>query len=522
EDLTGHGIQLWIEKGQLHYRAPKGTLHPTMLKLLAENKAEIRAYLSARQRAEASDLFAQVEPDYAHRYQPFPLTDLQMAYWAGRGATLKIGNVGDHTYIEQDTIVLDLQRFEIALQRLIERHEMLRVVILPDGQQQILEHVSLPPLRVIDLRGLDSQPKADQLAQTRQEMEHQLLPVEHWPPFDLRVTLLDAQRSRVHLSIETLFVDATSFSILAHEFLQFYSNPETTLEPLNFSFRDYTLAIQEKFRRSERYQSSRAYWLKRLPDLPPAPNFPLVHLSNMPVQPRFVPRQAKLSAREWKRLKTRAALSGVTPASVLLTAFAEVLTSWSKSPRFSINLHVCNREAFHPQVDAVVGNFTSLTVLAIDHSVPETFEKRVQHIQKELVDTLEYRHYSSIHVLREWARHRGEGAKVVLPVMFRSTLLQSDTDFYVASDSFQELTYYNTQTFQVLLDHHVFEVNGELIFHWSVVEEAFPSNFVDAMFDAYCRLLQHLAVTEVIWQELSYEFLGREEILASESETTVI
>lgn len=507
EDLTGRGIQLWIEKDQLHYRAPKGTLHPTIHKLLAENKAEIRACLSARQRAEAGDLFAQIESDYAHRYQPFPLTDLQMAYWAGRGAALKIGNVGDHTYIELDTIALDLQRFEIALQRLIERHDMLRAVILPDGQQQILEHVSLPPIRVIDLRGLDSQLAADQLEHTRQRMEHQWLPVEHWPPFDLCVTLLDAQHARVHVSIETLFVDATSFSILAHEFMQFYSNPETTLEPLDFSFRDYALAIQEKFRRSERYQYSRAYWLKRLPDLPPAPDFPQVHLSNMPVQPRFVPRQAKLSAREWKRLKARAALSGVTPASVLLTAFAEVLTSWSKSPRFSINLHVCNREAFHPQIDAVAGNFTSLTVLAIDHSAPEIFEKRVQRIQKELVDNLEHRHYTGIHMLRDLARHRGESAKVILPVMFRSTLLQSDAGLHVASGPFQELVYYNTQTFQVLLDHHVSEVNEDLILHWSVVEEAFPTNFIDAMFDAYSRLLQHLSTTEAAWQKLPYPFL---------------
>jgi probable F420-dependent oxidoreductase len=67
EDLRGRGIQLWLEKDQLHYRAPKGTLQPATLKLLAENKAEIYAHLAARQKVKSSDLSAQTEPDPARQ-----------------------------------------------------------------------------------------------------------------------------------------------------------------------------------------------------------------------------------------------------------------------------------------------------------------------------------------------------------------------------------------------------------------------------------------------------------------------
>jgi len=58
---------------------------------------------------------------------------------------------------------LDLDRFNQALQRLIERHDMLRAILLPDGQQQILEQVPPFEMKIVDLRGQNSQEQASQL-----------------------------------------------------------------------------------------------------------------------------------------------------------------------------------------------------------------------------------------------------------------------------------------------------------------------------------------------------------------------
>ena len=80
----------------------------------------------------------------AEIHQPFPLTDLQNAYWIGRSAAFELGRVAAHAYFEfERTDALDIGRLTETWQRLIARHGTLRAIVRADGQQQILECV--PP-----------------------------------------------------------------------------------------------------------------------------------------------------------------------------------------------------------------------------------------------------------------------------------------------------------------------------------------------------------------------------------------
>ena len=65
-------------------------------------------------------------------------------------------------------------------------------------------------------------------------------------------------------------------------------------------------------------------------------------------------------------MKQRGARAGVTPSVLLLAAYAEVLSRWSKQQRFTINLTLFNRLPVHEQINEVVGDFTSLTLLAVE------------------------------------------------------------------------------------------------------------------------------------------------------------
>jgi len=211
-------------------------------------------------------------------------------------------------------------------------------------------------------------------------MSHQILPSDHWPLFDIRATYLDNQRVRIHLSADALMLDAASWQIIGRELALLYRDPDAVLPPLELSFRDYVLA-EIAFRDSEVYRRAQQYWWDRLPTLPPAPELPLTqHLASLAEQ-RFARREAHLEAKSWSRLKTLAARAGLTPSAFLLAAFAEILTVWSKSPRFTINLTLFNRLPFHPQVNDVIGDFTSLTLLEVDNTLPDTFLARARRLQ---------------------------------------------------------------------------------------------------------------------------------------------
>lgn len=440
------------------------------------------------------------------RSWPFPATDVQQAYWVGRNLATASLSVGNHGYIEVAARELDIPRFNQAMQRLIERHEMLRAVLLEDGQQQILPRVPPFAATLVDLRGKRGAEVTESLQRLRQEMDHQLLPLERWPAFDIRIVLIDGQPTRLHVSVESLFVDAWSMHLLIQEFIQLYHDPHSALPPLDLSFRDYVLA-EARMQDTAGFQQAAAYWHERLPDLPPAPQLPLVR-GAAAVLPRFVHREARLEAAPWQHLKQRAARAGLTPSCVLLAAFAEVLSTWCRHPRFSLNLSTFHRLPLHPQVNSIVGDFTSLVVLAIDHTA-RTFEIRARRIQEQLWRDLDQSLYSGVRVLRELARRQGDPTAGVLPIVFTSLLIQDTAISWQAP--WQETFYCVSQTPQVWMDHQVLESHGSLVFHWQVIDALFPPGLIDTMFAAYCRLLQRLATEEDLWQAAHIPLLPREQ-----------
>ncbi|TBR56739.1 hypothetical protein B4U84_28365 [Westiellopsis prolifica IICB1] len=445
-----------------------------------------------------------ITPELEQRYQPFPLTDVQQAYWIGRSEAFELGNVATHGYIELESDRLDLERLNLAIQRLIAHHDMLRAIVLPDGQQRIIPQIETYHIEILDLREQNPTDIASGLEAVRQRMSHQVLAADQAPLFEIRASRLDDCRIRLHLSFDYLIVDAWSLGeILAPQLYQLYQNPQVVLTPLQVSFRDYVLA-EIALKNTELYQRSQDYWFQRLATLPPAPELPLAKHPSTIKQPRFVRRSGDLQPSTWQQLKTRAIQAGITPSGVLLAAFAEVLSLWSKNPQFTLNLTLFNRLPLHPQVNEIVGDFTSLTLLAVDYSTPEAFLSKARRLQKQLWQDLEHRYISGVEVLRELARSQGGTTKAAIPIVFTSTLTQGTPEpDTLGLEKIGKVIYSISQTPQVWLDHQVSERDGALVWSWDAVEEIFPAGLLDDMFTAYCRLLDSLATEEAIWQTVT-------------------
>jgi non-ribosomal peptide synthetase component F len=157
------------------------------------------------------------------------------------------------------------------------------------------------------------------------------------------------------------------------------------------------------------------------------------------------------------------------------------LTVWSKSPRFTLNLTLFNRLALHPQVDEIIGDFTSLTLLEVDNAMPGTFKVRAQRLQERLWADLDHRYVSGVEVVRKLARMHGQSPRAMMPVVFTSTLhQQQDTSMsldqdmtgpHAGSEDLGDDPYGISQTPQVWLDHQVSEQGGALVFNWDAVED---------------------------------------------------
>ncbi|MEH0449387.1 amino acid adenylation domain-containing protein [Streptomyces sp. B21-102] len=431
-------------------------------------------------------------PDPDHADAPFPLTDVQQAYLVGRTGVFELGNVGMHAYEEFDVPALDVPRMQRAFRRLIQRHGMLRAVVHQHGEQQILAEVPDYVIATEDLRGLTDDEVGAGLETTRAAMSHQVFTPEVWPLFELRATVMPGDVGRLHLSVDGLITDAWAYNLLMSELAHLYTDPDAELPELALSFRDYVLAEQslettDRFRRAERY------WHKRVPELALAPELPLARDPRTIDAPRFARTAGELPRDLWASVKTAASRRGVTPTALLLAAYGEALGTWSKNRRFTLNLPLANRLPLHPEVDAVIGDFTSLTLLELDTTVPVPFEERVAAVRDRLVTDLDHRLFSGVRVLREMKKVRGESA-AAMPAVFTS-LLANDAE----EGRLGEVAYSISQTPQVWIDAQVYELDGALLLDIDAVEDLFPDGMVAAIHAATLRLLRGLAEDEANW-----------------------
>ncbi|HEX2254148.1 MAG TPA: amino acid adenylation domain-containing protein [Thermoanaerobaculia bacterium] len=469
---------------------------------LAEAVARERARLaeSLGDEAAVAEVLPPLVVDPERRHQPFPLTDVQQAYWVGRSGAFELGNVSTHAYMEIDSDGLDLARFETALNRMIERHEMLRAVVLPDGTQRILAEVPRYHVDVLDLRGLAPETVEQHLAEQRERLSHLVQTPDRWPLFDFRATRLDGGRVRLHVSRDALIFDAWSAFILFSELFRFYADPEAELPALEVSYRDYVVA-EKALEDTELYRRDWQYWLRRLDDLPPAPDLPLAADPATLAEPRFTRRSGVLSTERWMRLQGRAARAGLTPSGLVLAAYADVLALWSRTPRFTLNLTLFHRLPLHPQVQELIGDFTSLTLLEVDPPAGAPFVVRARRLQERLWEDLEHRHVGGVRVMRELARRRRRSGTALMPVVLTSTLALDVSEREVSLQALSaEIVYGLAITSQVWLDHSASQrPDGGLDFHWNAVEELFPPGMLDAMFATYSALLERLADDDAAW-----------------------
>jgi len=496
--LSQQGVKLWAELDQLRIRAPKGVLTPELRDELAVHKEDLIRLLNETQAETVDAGLPRIAPRPAERHKPFPLNDIQQAYWVGRMGGVELGNITTHAYFEFEGTGIDIQRMTLALQKVIARQDMLRVIVLPTGEQQILPEVPAYELRILDLSNKPADEAEAALEAIRQEMSHQILVLDRWPLFDIRVTRLSGNRLRTHFSIDLIITDFGSLHLFMKEWSHYYSDPAVTLPPLEISFRDFLLTEQE-IQGTALYKRSERYWLDRLDTLPPRPQLPLATNPASIEKPLFVRRRFVLEAEKWGRLKERARVAELTSSGLLLAAFAEVLGFWSQSPQFTINLTQYNRLPLHPQVNELIGNSISVVLLAVDNSLDHTFLDRARRTQQQLWQDLDHTYMSGVRVLRELARKQGLTQSAIMPVVFTSILGFEALGKGFKSSEFGKIVYTISQTPQVWLDHQVLEEEAALVTSWDAVEALFPEKLLDEMFESYRQLLEQLSENDATW-----------------------
>ncbi|RKT88968.1 dihydroaeruginoic acid synthetase [Saccharopolyspora antimicrobica] len=430
--------------------------------------------------------------DHDRPDQAYPLTAVQQAYLIGRDADQSLGGIGCHNYIEFDVAELDPERLERAVGALIQRHPMLRARFAEDATHRILPESPWPGLAVHDFRDrAEEEARAAALA-LRDRLSHRILDVARGEVIDVQLTRLPGAVDRLHFNIDLLAADLASFRLILLDLCALYDDPDG-LDDITYTFGRY-LEDQAEIRRAER-ERARPYWQQRLASLPGGPKLPLAVAPESVAAPKFVRRYFDFTAEEWPALERRAGEAGVTPAVLLATAYAMVLSRWSGDERFLLSLPLFDRDLdAHPEIDRIVGDFSGLVLLDVDLSGSD-FAECARAVQKQMHEDIGHAAYTGVDVLRDFVRTDLDSPRTA-PVVFSYDLSAPLIPDEFAT-RFGDASWMISQTPQIWLDHQIYRTpGGRVRLVWDAVEELFADGVLDAMMSAYETLVRGLLAGE--------------------------
>ncbi|WP_415717913.1 amino acid adenylation domain-containing protein [Maridesulfovibrio sp.] len=450
----------------------------------------------------------------------FELTDTQYAYWAGRSSSLPLGDISCHSYAEYDYKNLDRQRYSASWDELIKRHPMLRMTITTDGMQRISASVPAFKIKHHDLRGMSEEAGQQKMLEVRNELSHKVHDTSQWPLYTVQTVQFSDDLTRICISIDLLLADARSLQIIMRELRDIYEasedrSPEEACNQGLFKNLDYTFEQymsdhkqwQNSVEGQQALEAASTYWDDRLPELPHGPDLPLAVPPETITIPKFKQHLAVLPKEKWSALKEKAQAKGFTASLLLMAVYADVLGRWNCSNNFCLNITLFNRQPYHAQVNEIVGDFTSLSLLEINHDPTKPFQERAAAIQDRFWQDMEHSSLSGVQVIRRLTRSGRMSFGESYPVVFTSNISGGSGPRLL--EAMGERGFNISQTPQVWLDNQVHEEQGELVIHWDAVDELFHESMIDDILAAYVQTLESLAESDSAWQQKSFDVLPR-------------
>ena len=418
----------------------------------------------------------------------FPLSDVQMAYLFGGEEGFELGGISAHAFYELET-ELDIDRFEIALNKVVRHQPMLRAVMTEDSGQKILSENLSYKIKRVDLSEKTVGDKKEELLKLRNKMATQKKNPYRWPLFEFCYVDL-GEKKRLLIDFNLLISDGTSMRILVEELMEVYHQPEKDIIPMEYTFQNY-MYDKRRSQKSQRWIEAERYWKGKMIDFPDAPHV-TAPLPEGKVQ--YERKEFHMESAAWNRAKSIIREKGVSPSALLETVYSYVLAYWSDQPHHGMNVTVFNREPFHRDVQEMIGDFTSIMLLDVELDDKKTFWENVKQVQNRLIEGVEHNAYDGIQFIRELSKQRGNQTNALMPIVFTSMIF-NDKKFESIRD-FGEVKYSISQTPQVYLDCQVMEINGALSVTWDYVKELFNADMIEKMFEQFTKMLYKISDNE--------------------------
>ena len=423
------------------------------------------------------------------------LTNVQMAYLLGRNSGFELGGTSTHAYFEM-SLHVDIAQYTECVNQVVKRHSMLRAIIYPDGKQRVLDDVQPIKIPVVDATMENEEGKQQAREQIRAGMEDQVFDTTQWPLFAIQAMKVGTNDYIIFFGIDMLIADGISILMILNEIAELYCGEKKN--ELTYTFEQYVKDLR-KNRRNDIYESAKEYWKAKIPEIAPAPKLPLQMKLSKVTSMKTKRKSIALDHTSWKSYTKICEKNDIRPTFGFMTAFAYVLSKWSNQCALTLNVTLFNRIPFHPDVDQIIGDFTTLLLQSCKIEKEKNFWENAKKIQDEFLESFQYRDYDGINVIRDYGEYNGiDSSSAIMPVVFTSMLYGTDDESGKQLADLNNIDYMVSQTSQVYLDHQIMECNGGIILSWDYIVELFHADTIDEMFSEYVGMINSMVQNEDI------------------------
>uniref|UniRef100_UPI0009B8455B hybrid non-ribosomal peptide synthetase/type I polyketide synthase n=1 Tax=Paenibacillus polymyxa TaxID=1406 RepID=UPI0009B8455B len=427
DQIRKKGIDLWVEDGNLRFRAPKGVLTPELRCDLQAHKKMLLSYLQ-EQEGGSGLLSLPLAP--ISRKAELPLSFAQQRLWFMQqlDPTHISYNVPITTQIEG---ALDADILERCLNEIIRRHETLRATF-PSSNGKPVQHIQdsmFLKLERVDLRG--------EVNTNRKNLALKLVVQEARIPFNIASgPLIRSKLIRVEdesyilaLNLHHLVTDGWSMGILGQEisilYGAFLTGEPSPLPELEIQYVDFAY-WQRRWIETDALQTQKAYWHQKLEHLPPLE------------LPTDYPRPARQSFKGdmetflfpsslAEALADFSRQQGVTMFMTVLTVVSVLLTRYTSQDEISLATPVSTRRI--TGLEKVIGTFMNTLIMRIDVAEEPTFLELLERVRDVAIEAFEHQEYPFDKLVEEVQPDRSVSQSPLFQVLFlfetvKSSLIQ--------------------------------------------------------------------------------------------------
>jgi len=280
---------------------------------------------------------------------------------------------------------LNLAALSMALDAIVERHEVLRTTYVMEESSDPIQRIGRPQVVEVSTVDLSDYPQSE-LDGRVQRMVSKLKE----RPFDLsRDLMLRARLLRLALDRHVLVVvihhiasDGWSSAVLWRELAAYYTafsqGKSVSLPELPIQYADYAV-WQREWLSGEVLASQLDYWKKQLRDLPTL-QLPTDRPRPAAQSYRGAQQAFKLSEELTQGLNKLSRDEGVTLFMTLLAAFQTLLSRYSGQEDICIGSPIANRK--YVEIEGLIGFFVNTLVLRSDLSGNPTFKELLTRVRE--------------------------------------------------------------------------------------------------------------------------------------------